>query len=205
MASRSAMSAASTSVLIRSAMEGRGLKSSIRTGSPLGRDLCHLGAERLDGDHDQTVHVVLGQLAQRSVPADPLHLRAERAHDCGQRLSFLFGEVDHGQSFSGFAGEGRLAAHGAEPAAGAGRARPVGVEPAETAGAGCADGAEQRARMPEPITARSIRSRCRGDGICATWCILSGRAARMRVKRLRASPHHTCLSLAGRSLAPRSA
>ena len=44
--------------------------------SDLGGDLGHLGAERLDGDHDQPVHVVLGQLAQRPVPADPLHLGA---------------------------------------------------------------------------------------------------------------------------------
>ena len=43
---------------------------------------------------------------------------------------------------------------------GAGWARPVGIEPAEAARAGCADGAEHRPRMPEAITARSIRSLC---------------------------------------------
>ena len=111
--------------------------------SVFGGDLRHLGAERLDGDDDQPVHVVLGQLAQRPVPADPLHLGGERAHHGGQRLRFLFGKIDHAQSFPSFEGEGRLAAHGAEPAAGAVWARPVRIEPAEATGAGRADGAER--------------------------------------------------------------
>src|SRR5699024_8356816 len=83
-----------------------------------------------------------------------------RAHDGGQRLGFLFGEIDHDQSIPGFAGEGRLAGHRAEPAAGTVRARSVELDPAETTRAGCADGAEGRARVPEAIRARSIRSRC---------------------------------------------
>ena len=36
----------------------------------------------------------------------------------------------------------------------------MGIEPAEAAGARSADGAEDRARMPEAVTARSIRRRC---------------------------------------------
>ncbi len=40
------------------------------------------------------------------------------------------------------------------------RVRPVRVEPAEATGAGGADGAEDGARMPEAIRARSIRSLC---------------------------------------------
>ena len=91
---------------------------------------------------------------------------AERAHHGGQRLGFLFVKFDHVQSSFRFDGERRLAAHGAEPAAGAGAlwARPLRIEPAEAAGAGCADGANRAARMPEAIKARANRSLC-GRGL----------------------------------------
>ena len=109
-------SAVSTVALMRSLMDIRWLKSSIRTGSPTRR-------------RSLPLHVVLRPLAERPVPADPLHSGRQRAHKGGQCRGFLLVEFDHAPSGLRFEREGRLAAHGAEPAAGLSAVSRIRIRP----------------------------------------------------------------------------
>lgn len=158
---RSAISAASTSALIRSAMEGRGLKSSIRTAPRARRRARHLGAVTFQHLLNQGGDIGFGEIAQPLVPTDQVHRLAQPLHHNYNGEAFFIGRSLHGQSFPVASRGERLAVHRAEPAVFA-RAGFVGVEEAEAARGAQTDGARLEARVPEPNTLRAIRRRERG-------------------------------------------